>query len=365
MGKYFRTTIAILLIIAMFCGCGSSGSGSSGGSGGSGTSVTPGNSGNTARNGVLRVFNATEYMDMTTIEDFEKEYNITVIYEEFESNEEMYDIVSEDPGAYDVLIPSDYSIDRLIKEGMLYKLDMEKLPNISQVAPEYLHPEYDPNNEYVVPYMVGTVGILYNKRAVSAPIDSWESMWDPQYRGMILMWDSMRDVVGVSLKMLGYSMNSGNDAELDQVEARLLQQRSIIKGYAGDIIHDIMVADEGTLALVYSGDAKTAVDQNPSLAYVIPKEGSNKWVDGFVITKDAQNIDAAHLFIDFMCRPNIAIRNMTDTGYTSPVFRAWDEFGGNAIMFPTDEELARCEAFMYNAQATQKYEQIWAQIRGS
>ena len=315
-------------------------------------------------NRILRVFNATEYIDLTTISDFEKEFNIRVIYDEFESNEDMYDLISGNPKAYDVLIPSDYTIDRLIQEGRLAKLDLSKLTNIAYIAPEYLNPNYDPQNDYVVPYMVGTLGILYNKRLVSAPVNSWSVLWDPQYRGQILMWDSMRDVIGLSLKMLGFSMNSNDSNELRQAKERLLAQRSLIKGYAGDIIRDIMIADEGTVALIYSGDAKTAVDQNPNLAYVIPKDGSNKWVDGFVIMKDTEQYDAALDFINFMCRPHIAIRNMTTTGYTSPVFRAWDEFAGNPIMFPSSEELYRCEPFLYNGEATQKYTQIWAEVRG-
>ena len=313
---------------------------------------------------VLRVFNATEYIDRTTIADFEKEFNVQVIYDEFESNEEMYDIIAANPRAYDVLIPSDYTVDRLIQEGRLARIDADAVPNIAYIAPEYLSPGYDSNNDYVVPYMVGTLGILYNKRLVSAPVESWAALWDTQYRGQILLWDSMRDVIGPALKMLGFSMNSNDDAELAQAQERLLAQRALVQGYAGDIIRDVMIADEGTVALVYSGDAKTAVDQNPNLAYVIPKDGSNKWVDGFVILKDTQQLEAAQQFINFMCRPNIAIRNMTQTGYTSPVMGAWDEFASNPIMFPTAEELSRCEPFLYNKEATQKYTRMWAEIRG-
>lgn len=312
---------------------------------------------------ILRVFNAGEYIDRTTIADFEKEFNIQVIYEEFDSNEAMYDAIVRDPKAYDVLVPSDYTIDRLIQEGRLQKIDRSKIPNLAFIAPEYLSPAYDPDNDYVVPYMVGTLGILYNKKRVSAPVDSWSALWDPQYKGEILMWDSMRDVIGLTLKMLGYSMNSNSDDELLQAKTRLMAQRPLVQAYAGDDIPDIMIADEETLALVYSGEAKTAVAQNPNLAYVIPKDGSNKWVDGFVILKDTAHLAAAQDFINFMCRPNIAIRNMTETGYTSPIFGIWDEFAGNPIMFPTAEELARCEPFLYNKEATQKYNQIWAEIR--
>lgn len=313
---------------------------------------------------VLRVYNASEYIDKTTIADFEKEFNIKVVYDEFESNEDMYDAIVSNPKAYDVLVPSDYTIDRLIKEDRLAKINPNKVPNISNVAQEYLKPEYDSNNDFVVPYMVGTLGILYNKRFVSEPIDSWSSLWDNKYSGKVLMWDSMRDVVGVALKMLGYSMNSNNDKELEEAKARLISQRSIVQAYGGDEIRDIMIADEAIVALIYSGDAKTAIDENPNLAYVIPKEGANKWVDGFVIVKDTEHLEAAEKFINFMCRANIAIRNMTKTGYTSPIFGAWGEFGDNKIMFPQEEELVRCESFLYDKEATQKYFKLWKEVRG-
>lgn len=312
---------------------------------------------------VLRVYNATEYMDKTTIADFEKEFGIRVVYDEFESNEEMYAKIVSNPKVYDVLIPSDYTIDRLIKENRLAKIDPAQIPNMKHIAPEYLGPVYDPGNEYVVPYMVGTLGILYNRSRVFDPVDSWAALWDLQYKGEILLWDSMRDVIGASLKAAGYSLNSNDDSELAEAKTRLTAQRSLVKAYGGDEVRDMMVADEGVLALVYSGDAKTAIDENPRLAYVIPAEGSNKWVDGFVIAKDTEHMEAAQKFINFMCRPNIAVRNMTETGYTSPIPGAWSEFGGNKIMFPSAEELGRCEAFLYDAEATQKYNALWQLIR--
>ena len=311
---------------------------------------------------VLKVYNATEYIDKTTIADFEKEFNIRVAYAEFESNEDMYDEIGGKSGEYDVLVPSDYMVDRLIKEGKLAKIDPAKVPNIQFVAPQYLKPDYDPDNDYTVPYMVGTFGILYNKRVVSEPVESWSVLWDTKYRGQILMWDSQRDIIGMTLKMLGFSMNSNDDSELGQAKSRLNSGRTLFQ-FGSDEIRDKMVADEGALAVVYSGDAKTAVDENPNLRYVIPEEGSNKWVDGFVIMKDTKHMDAAEKFINFMCRPNIAVRNMTRTGYTSPIFGAWSEFGNNKIMFPTEEELARCEAFLYDKDATQKYDRLWSEVR--
>ena len=313
--------------------------------------------------GEINVYNAAEYMDQSTIKDFEKEFKIKVNYKEFESNELMYNDFVKNSDKYDVLVPSDYMIDRLIKENRLEKINKSNITNLSNIADEYLNPEYDKNNEYVVPYMTGTLGILYNKKMVSEKVDSWDILFDSKYKGQIWMWNSLRDVIGMALKKQGHSMNSTDDAELNQAKQALIAQAKILKGYAEEESRDAMIADEGALALVYSGEAKFAIDQNPNLEYVIPKEGSNKFVDGFVIVKNAKNKEAAEKFINFMCRANIAVRNMTSTGYTSPVKGAWGEFGNNKIMFPSQEELSRCEAFLYDAQATEKYNKMWKEIK--
>ena len=302
-------------------------------------------------------------MNQSTIKDFEKEYKIKVNYKEFESNEDMYKDFISNSSKYDVLVPSDYMIDRLIKENRLEKINKSNITNLSNVSNEYLNPESDKENNYVVPYMTGTVGILYNKKIVNEEVDSWNILWNEKYKGQIWMWDSLRDVIGVALKRSGFSMNSTSESELNQAKQALILQNKLLKGYAEEEARDAMIADEGALALVYSGEAKFAIDQNPNLAYVIPKEGSNKFVDGFVIVKNTKHKDASEKFINFMCRSNIAVRNMTATGYTSPIKGAWDEFGNNKIMFPSQEELSRCEAFLYDATATEKYNKIWKEVR--
>lgn len=311
----------------------------------------------------ISVYNAAEYMNESTIKDFEREYKIKVNYKEFESNESMYDDFVKNSNKYDVLVPSDYMIDRLIKENRLEKLNKSNITNLSNIASEYLNPEYDKENDYVVPYMTGTLGILYNKKMVTEEVNSWNILFDSKYKGKIWMWDSLRDVIGMALKHLGYSMNATDDNQLNQAKQTLISQAKLLKGYAEEESRDAMIADEGALALVYSGEAKFAIDQNPNLAYAIPKEGSNKFVDGFVIVKNTKHKEAAEKFINFMCRANIAVRNMTSTGYTSPVKGAWAEFGNNKIMFPSQEELSRCEAFLYDANATEKYNKLWKEVK--
>jgi len=311
----------------------------------------------------ISVYNAAEYMDVSTIRDFEKEYKIRVNYFEFESNESMYKDITTGSNSYDILVPSDYMVDRLIKEDRIEKIDKANITNLSNVAEEYLYPEYDKENDYIVPYMTGTLGILYNKKIVTETVDSWNIMWNEKYKGQIWLWDSLRDVLAMSMKKLGYSVNTANDDELNQVKQELINQTRLLRSFGEEESRDAMIADEGALALVYSGEAKFAIDQNPNLAYVIPKEGSNKFVDGFVIVKGTKHKDAAEKFINFMCRSNIAVRNMTSTGYTSPIKGAWNEFGNNSIMFPSQEELDRCEAFMYDPDGTEKYNALWKSIR--
>ena len=352
-----RKTIGLIVVFVIALGLAGCDSGKR-------SNVTPGNTSSSIKyTETLKVCNLIEYIDRTTIADFEKEFAVKVEYKEFDSNEDMYDGISKNPDAYDVLILSDYTIDRFIQEGKAGKLEKGKVPNIKHVAEEYLNPIYDPGNNYVIPYMVGTLGILYNKKMVTQPVNSWAILFDTRYNGKVFMMDSMRNSIGVTLQMLGFSMNSSKDNELAQAKSRLIAARSISSSHNEIIIRDKMVAGEGVLGVIHSGEAKIAIDRNPELAYVIPKEGAYKWVDGFIVMKNTKHFEAAQNFINFMCRPNIAVRNMTKIGYTSPIKGAWSEFGSNKIMFPAAEELARCEVLLYDAQAIPKYNKLWSEIR--
>jgi spermidine/putrescine transport system substrate-binding protein len=307
----------------------------------------------------ITVYMPIGYVDTGVLRDFEKEFNVGVVLKEFDSNEEMYDDIRK-TSEYDVLVPSDYMIDRLIQEGRLAKLDHGKLPNMSYIARQYMGQDYDRGNDYNVPYMTGTLGILYNRRALQ--ISSWRDMFGTKG---ILMVDSERDVIGVALEMLGYSMNSADEGELEAARQVLQGAKSNIGGFydSTDIV-DMITAQEAFIGVVYSGDGKLATDLNLNLEYIIPEEGGNKWTDAFVIPANSGHIDLAHEFINFMCRPNIAIRNMSCIGYTSPIQDAWSEFAGNKIMFPSDEDLARCETFTYSEKSADKYHRVWKDIRG-
>ena len=306
----------------------------------------------------ILVYLPVDYIDLSVLHNFEETFNVGVKIAEFDSNEDMYASLIKS-NKYDVVVSSDYMLDRLIQENRIVKLDQSKLSNTSYISSQYLHPVYDEGNEYTVPYMVGTLGILYNKRTVK--INSWNDLFN--HNG-ILVVDSERDVIGLILCMLGYSMNTINDGEISEAKIFLQRLKSNMRGYYESVfIQEMLAAEESYIGIVYSGDGKRAVDLNPNLNYIIPKEGTNKWVDGFVIPTTSQNIDIAHEFINFMCSPNIAIRNMSYTGYTSPVETIWNEFYNNRIMFPTEEELIRCESLIYSTEIVSKYSKLWKEVR--
>lgn len=315
---------------------------------------------------VLKVYSAGRYIDMSVLDDFEKEFNCKVVYDEFDSNESMYVQVANDSYTYDVVVPSDYYIDRLKQEGRLEKLDKSLIPNIANIRPEYLNPTYDENNEYSVPYMVGTLGILYNKTKLGIDEDdvSYDMLFDKQYSGQIFMLDSVRDALGAALVKLGYSMNTTNESELEEAKDLLIQQKSIIQAYITDEMADKMIAGEGLMTLAYSGEAAYAMSESDDLSYAIPKEGSNKWSDGFVVLKTGKQKELAMKYIDFMCRQDISQRNMIETGYASPVIGTdADDDSGTEVFYAKQETLDRCEAFTYSKDVVAKYDEIWTELK--
>ncbi len=313
----------------------------------------------------LKIYNAGKYIDPTVIDDFEEQYGCRVIYDEFDSNESMYVQVANDSYTYDVVVPSDYMIDRLIQEDRLAKLDKALIPNIENIDSSYLKPVYDTNNDYSVPYMVGTVGIMYNK---SMNIDeediSWNVLFDEKYKGQIFMLDSVRDALGIALIQLGYSVNETDSKKLEQAKDLLVKQKPLVQAYITDEMVDKMIAGEGLMTLAYSGEAAYAMSQSDDLTYAVPKEGSNKWSDSFVVLKTGCQQELAMKFINFMCQPEIAQRNMYETGYVSPVLGTKPEMETDTeVYYPSAETLEKCEAFTYSAEVAEKYTDLWTHVQ--
>lgn len=317
----------------------------------------------------LYVYNWGDYIDESVIGEFEKEYGIKVIYETFATNEDMYVKIKQGGTKYDVAIPSDYMIEKMIKEDLLEPIDLSKITTFGDIGSEYKDLPFDKGNQYSVPYLWGTVGIIYNKTMVTDPVDSWDMLWNEKYKGEIIMLDSQRDALAVSLKRLGYSLNSRNEDELAKAKEALIEQKGMLLAYAGDNLKDMMISGEGSMAVCWSGDAMYMMSENPDLAYALPKEGSNLWFDNMVIPKGAENVEEAHLFIDFMNRAEIAKRNVEYIGYSTPNNKAKalldPEISGNASAYPDIKTLSNFEVFLDPGDYIEKYNQIWTEVKSA
>ena len=284
----------------------------------------------------------------------------------YETNEDMYIKIKQGGSSYDVVIPSDYMIERMINEDMLLKLDMSNIPNIEKVDEDLLYADYDPTNEYSIPYMWGTVGILYNTTMVDETVDSWDILWDEKYQDQIIMLNSQRDSLAVALKRLGHSMNTRDISELEAARDELIKQKPLVYAYLGDQVKDTMIAAEAALAVVYSGDAVYMIRENHDLAYAIPKEGTNLWFDSMVIPSSAKNKEGAEAFINFMTRPDIAAKNTDYIGYSSPIPEAIemlpDDIKNSKVAYPDLEEIANTEVFKDPADIVEIYDRMWTEL---
>lgn len=320
----------------------------------------------------LKVYNAGEYIDTELLHDFEKEFDCKVVYETFDSNESMYTKVQSGE-KYDVIIPSDYMIERLIKEDALQKINWDLIPNASGLDNNVLGLACDPNNEYSVPYFYGNVGILYDTTVVDEADlkEGWNILKNEKYKGMIYMYDSERDSFMIALKALGYSMNTTDRDEIDKAYEWLAEQRDIMEPvYAGDDVIDNMISGNKALAIVYSGDATYIMSENEDLAFYAPEEGTNIWNDAMIITKDCTETELAHQFINFMLDADNAYSNTAEVGYTSPVISARekaaaDDYEGIDAYIP-DMTRANDEVFRYQDSETKAYfAELWTKIKAA
>lgn len=324
----------------------------------------------------LYIFNCGDYIAETTIEKFKNAYpEYNVIYDVFDTNEGMYQKLVSSNIPYDVLVPSDYMIERLIKEKRLKEIDMTKLENYKYIGENYKNTDYDPDNKYSVPYMWGTLGILYNKEKVKDTVDSWSILWNEKYSGQILMLDSMRDSMAVALKKLGYDMNTTDINEINAAAKALIEQKPLVAEYGVDILKEKMIQGSYAFTVAYSGDALYMQNQNAELnggesvlEYVIPKEGSNIWIDAMCIPTTSKNTEGAMKFIDFMCSTEIAYDNVSYIEYSTPqtevLKELGDEYINNSIFNPSAETLENCSSFSYLEPDIQDaYNKAWESFR--
>ncbi len=321
-------------------------------------------------NGVVKVYNWGEYLDEDLIAEFESEYGIDVIYDTFTTNEEMYPKIEADPSLYDVICPSDYMIEKMIQNGLLSPLNYDNIPNISNIGESYLEKaeDFDPDNTYCVPYTYGTVGILYNTTMVEEEITSWDVLWDEKYSQDIIMQDSVRDAFMVALKRLGYSANTTVESEVAEAAALLKEQYPLVKAYVIDEVRDKMINNAAALGVIYSGEYMICTEENEDLAYVIPEEGSNVWIDGWVVTSGAKNKENAEKWINFLCTKEAALANFEYIGYATPNMAAREDIDEELLndpgIFPSDDILDRCEFFLYLGEdADNMYYEYWKQVK--
>lgn len=315
----------------------------------------------------LTVYNWADYIDESVIKEFEKEFDVRVIYDTFSTNEDMYVKLKSGGASYDVAFPSDYMIERMIKEDMLHKIDMNNVDNYKYIDDRFQNLDFDPTNEYSVPYMWGTVGLLYDTTVVKEPVDSWELLWNEKYAGQILMMDSQRDSIGITLKKLGFSVNSRDSQELELAKQELIRQKPLVMAYVVDEVKDMMIGGEAAIAIAWSGDAMLMMGQNEKLEYVVPKEGSNLWFDNMVIPKSAKNKELAEKFINFMTRPEISLKNVEYIEYSTPNTGTMElldeELLNNPVAYPSDDIIDNCEVFLDPSDFLKEYDRIWTEIK--
>ena len=319
----------------------------------------------------LTVLNYGKYIEPEVLEMFEEETGIHVDYEEYITPENMYTKYKAGSIDYDVICTSDYMVEKFIKEGQVLEMNYDNLPLAKNLDETYFSfsQSFDPENKYSLPYFFGTVGILYNKEMVDASkADSWDILWDKDYAEQIIMPDSVRDAFMVALKRLGYSINTKDEAQLREAQELLLNQKSLIYSYLVDEAQDEMIAENAAMAVVYSGEAGFSMEYNDNLAFSVPKEGSNMWIDSWFIPKTCTNQENAEKFLNFLCREDVAMMNFDYVYYATPnnsvVEQLEPELQENTTIFPPKEILDNCEVLKsLDDDTTMLYSELWLELK--
>ena len=321
----------------------------------------------------LNVFNWGEYISdgsdgsLDVNKEFEKLTGIKVNYQEFDSNEAMYGKLSSEAVSYDIIIPSDYMIDRLVSEGKLAELDFSMIDNYEFIADEYKNLPFDPENKYSVPYNVGMVGLIYNTTMVEGTPDSWEIMWDEKYAGDILTFNNPRDAFAIAQFLLGMDVNTTDEADWRAAADKLIEQNPVLQGRVMDAVFNKMEGGNAAMAPYYAGDFLSMQENNPDLAFVYPKEGTNIFVDSICVPKNCRNYEAAMLYINFLLEPEVALANAEYICYASPNTAVINNpeytYAGNEILYPTEENTPEVQYFEDIDPNTRKlYNDLWEEV---
>ncbi|MBM0045663.1 PotD/PotF family extracellular solute-binding protein [Anaerococcus sp. DFU013_CI05] len=316
------------------------------------------------------VFNAGEYLDMDLIPEFEKETGIDVVYETFTSDEEMFIKLSQSSNNYDVIVPSDYMVERLLKNDMLEKIDFSNVPNFKYINEKYKGLDYDPKNEYTVPYFASHFGIVYNTDIIKEPITKWADLWNPKYKGEIIMYDLPRLSMSVALQKLGYSINTQDMDQLNEAKNELIKQKPLVYAYLTDEARDLVVQGDAAITVMYSGDALLMRTQNENLKYVTPEEGMNMQVDNLAIPKGAKNKKNAEIFINYFTDPKVATANAEwMEGFTSVVDGVRENLpeyiAESEEAYPDFSKHPQPEMFKDLEDYMQVYNDLWVEVLAS
>ena len=357
MKRIFFLLLGLLACVLTLTACGSGGASSDGPE--------------TAAKREVNVCSWGEYIETDLIGQFEEETGIKVNYSSTESNETLYSLLKTGGSSYDVIVPSDYMISRLIEEDMLEEIDFDNVPNFGPlVSGSFKNPPYDPENRYSVPYTWGTTGIIYNRKFVKEPVDSWSVLFDERYKGDILMIDNPRDAMGVALKYLGYSLNTTDRKELQEAFELLRSQKPILQAYVMDQIFDKLESGEAVLGVYYAGDYLAMKENNPDLGFSFPREGSNYFVDAMCIPKGARHKTEAEEWINFMCSTEACMANMDYLWYGSANPEAMAAYlpemppEDAAVLDPSEETLSRCEMFVnLPPDILSLYDELWVLLK--
>ena len=323
-----------------------------------------GNSG--GENGEVYVYCFGDYFDPELEYEFEEATGYDVIIDYFDTNEELYPVIKNNTAQYDVICASDYMIEKMIGEGLLAEINFDNVPNAANLA-ENIKPfieEFDPGMKYSVPHTWGTYGIMYNKTMVDeASLDSWEDLWDEKYQDQIVMPDSMREAYMIAGKILGYSMNTTSEAEVEEMTALLKEQKPLVYRYANDSARELMIGESAAMAVITSGEVLYSQELNENLGFIVPEEGTEVWTDCWAITGTAENKEGAEAWLNFMLDGSVAETNFEYLTYAIPNIQIAD-LTTDPVLNPSEELLARCETLKsLGSEADDMYSAYWKDFK--
>jgi spermidine/putrescine-binding protein len=322
----------------------------------------------------LNLYAWSEYVPQQLLDDFSTKYGITVNYDTYSSNEEMLAKLQAGASGYDVIVPSDYTVAIMIKQGMLETIDTSKLANFGNLDPRFVNRDYDPGNKYSIPYQWGTTGLVYDNTLVSSEPKSWSDLWDPAYKGRLVFLDDEREVIGMALEVLGYDRNSTNPDELNQAEQKLIELKPNILKFDSDAPETAIISGETWAGLVYNGNASLALAEDSNVAYICPTEGCTIWFDNLAIPKGAPHMDTAMLFLDWVLDPQQSILITKEFPYSNPnkaaldllrtddpaLYESYMAFSGTN---PDDTFLANTKPIVDVGEATAIYDSLWTDFK--